>query len=197
MGLSRQVRQVVCQLPSKPNSIEGLGTHQVLNLDSIDGLTTPGPNHGVAVRMKTPLEKVQDLISLALDGGPNQEECRNAAMQAVRLIRKHDLLVGEFSVKKLRRTTEIVSAQRTKKLAEEKARQVVSDLVRKSILGEFPIIQATQVTEDMHQSGVITGDQKETFYKQLRVCLLEKVRHGVLVSKSGWQGGYQLARSGK
>jgi hypothetical protein len=159
-------------------------------------VTTPD-NTGVRVGMKTPLDKVQDLISLALDEGPNQEESRNAAMQAVRLIRKHDLLVGTLQVRKLRRTPEIISAQRTKKLAEEKANQVVSDLVKKSILGDFPIIRATQITEDLHQSGVITGDQKETFYKQLRVCLLAKVRHGVLISKSGWQGGYQLARSGK
>jgi hypothetical protein len=152
---------------------------------------------GVDVAMKTPLDKVQDLITLALDEGPNQEEARNAAIQAVRLIRKHGLLVGEVQVKKLRRTTEVVSTQRTKRLAEEKTNQVVSDLVKRSILGDFPIVRATQITEDMHQSGVITGEQKETFYKQLRVCLLAKVRHGVLVSKSGWQGGYQLARSEK
>lgn len=147
--------------------------------------------------MKTPLDKVQDLISLALDEGAPQGEARNAAMQAVRLIREYDLLVGTVPVRKLRRTTEIVSAQKTKKMAEEKANQVVSDLVKKSILGDFPVIQATQITNDMHQCGAITQEQKETFYKQLRVCLLAKVRHGVLVSKSGWQGGYQLARSGK
>jgi hypothetical protein len=146
--------------------------------------------------MKTSLDKVQDLISLALDGGANQEEARNAAMQAVRLIQKHDLLASTVPVRKLRRTTEIVSAQKTKKLAEEKANQVVSDLVRRAILGDFPIIRATQIAEEMHQIGAITQDQKDTFYKQLRVCLLAKVRHGVLISKTGWQGGYQLARSG-
>jgi hypothetical protein len=154
-------------------------------------------NVGVKIDMKTPLDKVQDLISLALDGGPNQEEARNAAMQAVRLIQKHDLLVGVVPVRKLRRNPEGFSMQKTKKLAEERANQVVSDLVRKSILGDFPMIRATQITDEMHQSGVITQEQKETFYKQLRVCLLAKVRHGVLVSKNGWNGGYQLARSGK
>lgn len=147
--------------------------------------------------MKTPLEKVQDLISLALDEGPNQEESRNAAIQAVRLIRKYDLLVGVVPVRKIRRATEVVSAQRTKRLAEEKANQVVSDLVKKAILGDFPVVRASQITEDMHHSGAITQEQKETFYKQLRVCLLSKVKHGVLISKSGWQGGYQLARTVK
>jgi Protein of unknown function (DUF2786) len=145
--------------------------------------------------MKTPLDKVQDLISLALDEGPNPEEARNAAMQAVRLIHKHDLLVGVVPVGKLKRITEVTSMQKIRKLAEEKANQVVSDLVRRSILGDFPVVQATQITNDMHQSGAITQDQKEVFYKRLRVCLLTKVRHGVLISKSGWQGGYQLAPS--
>lgn len=147
--------------------------------------------------MKTPLDKVQDLISLALDEGPNQEEARNAAMHAVRLIQKYGLLVGTVPVRKLRHTPETISAQKTKKLAEEKANQVVSDLVKRSIVGDFPVIRATQITDDLHQSGIITQEQKDTFYKQLRVCLLAKVRHGVLISKSGWQGGYQLARSGK
>jgi hypothetical protein len=147
--------------------------------------------------MKTPLEKVQDLISLALDPSPNQEEARNAAMQAVRLIQKHDLLVSTFEVGRVRRSPGQISSQKTQRLAEEKANQVVSDLVRKAILGEYPVIQATILTEEAHRDQVITQDQRTTFYNQLRTCLLAKVRRGVLVSKSGWQGGYQLARSVK
>lgn len=152
---------------------------------------------GVEGGMKSPLEKVQDLITLALDDSHNREEARNAAVQAIKLIRKHDLLVGEVPVRRLRRTTEEVLGHKIKKLAEEKANQVVSDLVKRAIIGDFPVIQASQITNDMHAKGDLSQDQKELFYKQLRVCLLTKVRHGVLVSKSGWQGGYQLARRGK
>lgn len=152
---------------------------------------------GVEVVMKSPLEKVQDLITLALDDSHNPEEARNAAVQAVKLIRKHDLLVGEVPVRRLRRTPADVLNHRLKKLAEEKANQVVSDLVKRAIVGDFPVIQATQVTNDMHAKGDLTQEQKDIFCNQLRVSLLTKVRHGVLVSKSGWQGGYQLARRGK
>jgi hypothetical protein len=147
--------------------------------------------------MKSPLDKVQDLISLALDGNPDQEEARNAAMTAIRLIRKHDLLVGDFEVGRVRRSPGRISSQKTQRLAEERVNRTVSELVKKSILGEYPLIKATELAESAIFSGEITQGQWDTYYKQLRVCLLSKVRHGVLVSKSGWQGGYQLARIGK
>lgn len=156
----------------------------------------PGLVHrGVKDCMKSPLDKVQDLISLALDGNPDQSEARNAAMTAVKLIRKYDLLVSEF-VGRVRRNPGLTS-QKTQRLAEERANRAVSDLVKKSIIGEYPVIRATQITEDALSTGDITQSQRDTFYHQLRGFLLSKVRHGVLVSKSGWQGGYQLARSGK
>ena len=65
--------------------------------------------------MKSPLDKVQDLISLALDSGPDQEEARNAAMSAVRLIRKYDLLVSPVEVGKVRRNPGL-AAQKTQRL---------------------------------------------------------------------------------
>ena len=154
-------------------------------------------HRGVDEEMKSPLDKVQDLISLALDGNPDQEEARNAAMTAVKLIRKHDLLVSFIEVGRIRRSPGRVSSQKTQRMAEERANRAVSDLVKKSIVGDYPMIRATQITEDAIASGEITQDQRDTFYNQLRVCLLSKVRHGMLVSKSGWQGGYQLARSNK
>jgi len=147
--------------------------------------------------MISPLDKVLDLIALALDGNPNQEESRNAALTAVKLIRKHDLLISSVEVKRARRTPGQVSAQKTQRLAEEWANRVVSDLVKKSILGEYPVVRATQITAEAYLKESLTQVQKSTFYKQLRVCMLAKVRRGVLVSKSGWQGGYQLARSNK
>lgn len=147
--------------------------------------------------MKSPLDKVQDLISLALDGNPDQAEARNAAVTAVRLIRKHDLLVTDFEVGKVRRSTGRIASQKTQRLAEERVNRAVSGLVNKSIIGEYPMLRATQLAEEAVESGEITQGQWDTYYKQLRVCLLSKVRHGVLISKSGWQGGYQLARSGK
>ena len=147
--------------------------------------------------MKSPLDKVQDLISLALDGNPDQAEARNAAMTAVKLIRKHDLLVTDFEVGKVRRSTGRITSQKTQRLAEERVNRAVSGLVNKSIIGEYPMLRATQLAEEAVASGEITQSQWDTYYKQLRVCLLSKVRHGVLISKSGWQGGYQLARSGK
>lgn len=145
--------------------------------------------------MRSPLDKVLDLISLALDGNPDPEEARNAAITAVKLIRKHELLVSPLEVGKARRNPGQVSAQRTQRLAEEWANRVVSDLVKKAIVGEYPVVRATQIADEAYFAGKVTQDQKSTFYKQLRVCLLAKVRRGVLVSKSGWQGGYQLARS--
>jgi len=147
--------------------------------------------------MKSPLDKVQDLISLALDGNPDQAEARNAAITAVKLIRKHDLLVIDFEVGKVRRSPGQLSSKKTQRLAEERVSRAVSGLVNKSIIGEYPMVRATQLAEEAVSSGEITQSQWDTYYKQLRVCLLSKVRHGVLVSKSGWQGGYQLARSGK
>jgi hypothetical protein len=146
--------------------------------------------------MKSPLDKVQDLISLALDSGPDQEEARNAAMSAVRLIRKYDLLVSPVEVGKVRRNPGL-AAQKTQRLAEERVNKAVSELVRKSIIGEYPMIKATELAENAIASGEITHSQRDTYYGQLRTCLLSKVRHGMLVSKSGWQGGYQLARTGK
>ena len=147
--------------------------------------------------MKSPLDKVQDLISLALDGNPDQAEARNAAITAVKLIRKHDLLVIDFEVGKVRRSPGQLSSKKTQRLAEERVSRAVSGLVNKSIIGEYPMVRATQLAEEAVSSGEITQSQWDTYYKQLRVCLLSKVGHGVLVSKSGWQGGYQLARSGK
>jgi hypothetical protein len=145
--------------------------------------------------MKSPLDKVQDLISLALDGNPNQEEARNAAMMAVKIIRTHGLLVGEFEPGKIRRSTDRILLRKVQRLAEDRVNRTVSELVRKSIVGEYPLIRATELAEDAVSLGEIPQGQWDIFYKQLRVCLLSKVRHGVLVSKSGWKGGYQLARS--
>jgi hypothetical protein len=147
--------------------------------------------------MKSPLDKVQDLISLALDSGPDQEEARSAALNAVRLIRKYNLLVSPIEVGKVRRSPGRVSAQKTQRLAEERVNRAVSELVKKSIVGEYPMIKATELAENAIFSGEITHNQWDTYYGQLRTCLLSKVRHGVLVSKSGWQGGYQLARTSK
>jgi hypothetical protein len=147
--------------------------------------------------MKSPLEKVQALITLALDDSNNREEARNAAVQAIKLIRKHDLLVGEIPVRKLRRAPEDFLIYKIKKLAEEKTNQVVSELVKRAIVGDFPVISAIQITNAMCAEGAFTQDQKDIFYAQLRRCLATKMRHGILISNLGGKKGYQLARRGK
>lgn len=44
--------------------------------------------------MIPPRQKVKDLIELALDGGGADKERVSAAMKALRIIRKYDLLAG-------------------------------------------------------------------------------------------------------
>lgn len=44
--------------------------------------------------MKSPIDKVLDLMSLALDKQTGTEESRTAAITALTIIRKHHLLIG-------------------------------------------------------------------------------------------------------
>ena len=145
--------------------------------------------------MKSPLDKVLDLISLALDNNVSPEEARSAAMSAITLIRKHDLLIANVEVKRLKRTPEVVTAKRMQKLAEECANQVVSDLVKRSILGEYPTVSSSRITYEWGDKRNLSSSEKEAFARQLKVALNVKVKHGLLISKSGWQGGYQLAQT--
>jgi hypothetical protein len=145
----------------------------------------------------TPLDTVERLISLALDEQTNQDEARNAAVTAVRLIRKHNLLIEEFQVGRARKTCNQVSLKKLQRLADEKANQMVSELVNRSIAGAYPTVTASSVVEDAIHEGLIQREQYEVFYRQLKVSLLSKVRRGIIVSKSGFSGGYQLSRSRK
>ncbi len=145
------------------------------------------------MKSKSPLEKVTNLISLALDSNAGPEEARSAAMSAVALIHKHNLLISSVAIPRVRIGSPNTS-HKIQKLAEETVNQVISELVRKSILGDYPKLQASQIMDDAFSTGVITEGQKEVFYKCLHNILRAKVRRGVLISQTGWHGGYQLAK---
>lgn len=155
--------------------------------------------------MKSPIDKVLDLISLALDKQTGTEESRTAAITALTLIRKHHLLIGpteELVIEskppeKSAPEPPVMSIKDVRALSEEKARKVVSDLVRKSILGEFPWINATTIAEEAVTSGVIRREHWEVFRNEVRKILNAKVNRGVLISRSGFRGGYQLAQNRK
>lgn len=116
-------------------------------------------------------------------------------MTAVTLIHKHNLLISSVEIPGVRRfSSSTVTSHKIQKLAEDKVNQVISELVKKAILGEYPKLQASQIMDEAFSEGVITEGQKEVFYKYLHNILRAKVRRGVLVSRTGWQGGYQLAK---
>lgn len=88
-----------------------------------------------------------------------------------------------------------MSIKDVRTLAEEKARKTVSDLVRKSILGEFPWVSATNLAEEAVIAGVIRREHWDVFRDQVRKVLNAKVNRGVLVSRSRFRGGYHLAQN--
>lgn len=155
--------------------------------------------------MRSPIDKVLDLMALALDKEADTEESRTAAITALTLIKKHKLLIGPeeelvFESKPpVAGTPEppVMSIKDVRNLADDKARQAVSDLVRKSILGEFPLITATSITEGVIKAGGIRREHWEVFCTKVRKSLNEKVNRGVLTSKSGYKGGYQLVKNRK
>ena len=141
-------------------------------------------------------------MSLALDKQTGTEESRTAAVNALTLIRKHHLLTGpteEFVTKAKPLVVEppVMSIKDVRILAEDKARKTVSDLVRKSILGEFPWVNATTLAEEAVSVGVIRREHWEVFRDQVRKVMNSKVNRGVLISRSGFRGGYQLAQNRK
>lgn len=144
-------------------------------------------------------------MSLALDKQTGTEESRTAAITALSLIRKHHLLIGPEEVlilesKPLEKSASeppVMSLKDVRTLAEERARKTVSDLVRKSILGEFPWVSATTLAEEAVTMGVIRREHWEIFRDQIRKVLNSKVNRGVLISRSGYRGGYQLVQNRK
>lgn len=155
--------------------------------------------------MKSPIDKVLDLMSLALDKQTGTEESRTAAITALNLIRKHHLLIGPaeeliIESKPLEKSASeppVMSIKDVRTLAEERARKTVSDLVRKSILGDFPWVNATTLAEEAVTTGVIRREHWEVFRDQIRKILNSKVNRGVLISRSGYRGGYQLVQNRK
>jgi hypothetical protein len=155
--------------------------------------------------MMSPINKVLGLMALALDKQTGTEESRTAAITALTLIRKHRLLIGpaeevvieskppESSVSE----PPVMSIKDVRTLAEDKACKTVSELVRKSILGEFPWVNATTLTENAMREGIIRREHWEVFRDHIRRVLNSKVNRGVLVSRSGFRGGYQLVQNRK
>ena len=155
--------------------------------------------------MKSPIDKVLDLMALALDKETGTEESRTAAITALILIRKHRLLLGPTEelvfepAEPVRGSSEppVMSVKDVRVLAEERARKSVSDLVKKSIIGEFPWVNATTLAEDAVTAGVIRREHWEVFRNEIRKILNAKVNRGILKSRSGFRGGYQLAQNRK
>ncbi len=157
--------------------------------------------------MRSPIDKVLDLMSLALDKQTGTEESRTAAITALVLIRKHHLLIGPTeevvieSKPPEKSASEpeppVMSIKDVRTLAEDKARKTVSFLVRKSILGEFPWVNATTLAEEAVAAGVIRREHWEVFRDHVRKVLNSKVNRGVLISRSGFRGGYQLVQNRK
>ena len=155
--------------------------------------------------MRLPIDKVLDLMALALDKEAGTEESRTAAITALTLIKKHKLLIGPTEELVIESkppessTSEppVMSIKDVRALAEDRARKAVSELVRKSILGEFPWVTATTLAEEAVTLGVIRREHWEVFRDQIRKILNSKVNRGVLISRSGYRGGYQLAQNRK
>jgi hypothetical protein len=144
-------------------------------------------------------------MALALDKGTDKEESRTAAITALTLIRKHRLLFepeGDLTPEpEPPRPSSPLSAEMSVKsirnLADDQARKLVSELVRKSILGGFPLVSAASIAEAEIKAGHLLRKHRKVFLDQLRKTLNAKVNRGVLVSKSGYRGGYQLAQTKK
>jgi hypothetical protein len=159
------------------------------------------------------LQRVQDLINLAVHESAAPEEARNSAFSAVRMIRKYGLLLKdspqskEASKAKGRgpkgKKASEVSAEEAphraraelKNLAEEKADRFVSFLVKKSIVGEFPLLSCWDLADKTRKNGEIHANDLGTFHYYLQLSLAARVKRGTLISKTGGRGGYQLRRT--
>lgn len=164
------------------------------------------------------LQRVQDLINLAVHETAAPEEARTSALAAVQMIRKYGLLLrdspqskaaGKSNGRSARDTVPPAEVPRAdpeagpvkrsraelKARAEVKADRFVSFLVKKSIFGEFPFFTSVDLAKKSVKNGEVHTDNLSVFHYYLQLSLAARVKRGTLVSKSGGRGGYQLRRS--
>lgn len=171
--------------------------------------------------MIPPLRVIQNLVSLAVDSGTPIEEAKTASLSAVRLISKYGLLgcepKGRVTTISLTEVLEgLKKAPPSKKtnpkppqkrappplrdrgsiqeLAEELASKIVSILVHKSILGEYPKIPPKAMISEKVSSGVVNPEDRVKLRRMVRALLEKKVASGLLTFEVGAKGGYSLTR---
>jgi hypothetical protein len=144
-----------------------------------------------------PLDKVGDLIALALNSEVSPEESRTAAVLAIKIIQEYDLLraVRECEVSTLPSKKEPLLEVQPEGLSEKvKARGnlFVKFLIQESIQGRFPVGSAKGLTAQAIEEGVIFRFQGEAFRPRMQRFLRKKANNGILIST---RKGYSLKRS--
>jgi len=147
--------------------------------------------------MDAPLVTVQKLIGLALNPGAGVEESRNAALAAIRIIHRHNLLSTTPPRKRVRKPknpepVQVMSREEIRLVAESKADLFVAFLVKKAILGKFPCFSSRAIAEQALQDGKVHSANRHVFFYYLKQALSLKVKQGILRAKSGSKGGYHL-----
>jgi len=127
------------------------------------------------------LAKVQKLIALA--DSPVEEESRNAAILAVRLIKQHDLLKqpesNVTSSKKLFKSSRR-SREDLKFIAYMQAHTLLRVLGRKAKFDQYPFYSAGKLADRCVARGVIDWSERSAFYHSLTSVLKELVESGCL-----------------
>jgi len=151
-------------------------------------------------------DKIKKLVALALSPATPQEEARNSAMVALRLIIKNNLLPISIDFKVQLEETKLEEKKEPKKepaapttrkelreLAYLKVGRFIDFLRLKNSSGLTPRYQANFVTDrclkgfDRH---TVTTDTIRVLHYFVQLALREKVAEGRLLSKPGSKGGY-------
>lgn len=156
--------------------------------------------------MHPALSKVRDLLKLATSS--NENEARNAAFLAAKLINQHGfIIVGSFfdaidstppppasqppppKPKASKKTRTELRA-----MAVEKSLRFVEYLKKKALVHkDFPLFSVKALVEKSVSNREILPEDGKMFSYYLKIELWNFTRQGILVSKPGNAGGYRLS----
>jgi hypothetical protein len=142
------------------------------------------------------IDKVEHLISLALNPEASLEESRTAAVTAIKIIQEYDLLravkEGVAATSSKRSLSRITQTEDLGEVVQLRGNLFIKFLIQESIQGRFPLSNAKVLTDQTIEEGLISPLQGDSFRVKLREFLRKKVNNGVL---SSTKRGYSLRRS--
>jgi len=142
------------------------------------------------------IDKVEHLISLALNPEASLEESRTAAVTAIKIIQEYDLLravkEGVAATSSKRSLSRITQTEDLGEVVQLRGNLFIKFLIQESIQGRFPLSNAKVLTDQAVEEGLISPLQGDSFRVKLKGFLRKKVNNGALNSSTK---GYSLKRS--